>query len=73
MHADEYCFPDYRIDKSWPTKIMHFGRWSLQAGLIDERNSSILSRARKDLNGREMKVPTVITHNDTLQHLHDFM
>lgn len=64
--------PDYKIDSTWNATVANFGNWNRATRLNDMRATRILSRERKNLSGREMKVAIVIIHNDTIDHLHDF-
>lgn len=50
----------------------HFGVWSFEGGILDERTTRILSKRRQDLMGREVSVSMVLTDDDSLNHLTDY-
>lgn len=50
----------------------HFGVWSFENGLVDERSTRILSKRRLDLMRRKISVSMVLTHSDSLNHLTDY-
>lgn len=48
-----------------------FGYWNDSSGLIDSRETRILSRRRRNLNGKVLKSIAVVTNNDSIGHLDD--
>lgn len=51
--------------------LEQFGYWSSNDGLTDLRETRILSRRRRNLNGKILKSIAVITDNKTIGHLDD--
>lgn len=45
----------YRVSKDRPLKVLHFGNWTLENGLLSPSHVSLYYR-RKDLEGISMKV-----------------
>lgn len=72
---NECClsFSVYKIQsRVEPIIFEPFGRWSPESGLVDHRSTRILSRRRRDLKGRPISISTVLTNNDSINHLDDY-
>lgn len=48
------------------------GSWSSNEGLMDARDTRVISRQRQNLMGMHFRSSMVISHNDSINHLEDF-
>lgn len=51
----------------------HYGMWSLQSGIVDERKSTIISRRRANLHGKLITTSYVHLNRSSRAHLMDFV
>lgn len=51
----------------------HYGMWSLQSGIVDERKSTIISRRRANLYGKLITTSYVHLNRSSRAHLMDFV
>jgi hypothetical protein len=51
----------------------HYGVWSLQSGIVDERKSTIISRRRSNLHGKLITTSYVHLNRSSRAHLMDFV
>lgn len=61
----------YKIDKNSPFINERFGYWNQEIGLIDLRETRILSRRRRDFRGKVLKSTLVLTKNQSIHKLDD--
>lgn len=51
----------------------HYGEWTPQMGIIDERTTKVISRRRSNLHGKLVTTSYVVTNKDSRKHLGDFV
>lgn len=58
----------YKISKGDPLIYEDFGIWTNENGLVDSRQSRILSRRRQNLRGHRLIAPTVFLQKGSENH-----
>lgn len=61
----------YKIDQNQSFIHEKFGLWTVDNGLIDLRETRIISRRRRDLRGKALKATVVLLHKDSIHQLTD--
>lgn len=51
----------------------HYGMWSIQSGIVDERKSTVISRRRANLHGKLITTSYVHLNRSSRAHLMDFV
>lgn len=62
----------YKVENGSETIREPFGIWNSKHGLIDHRQSAVLSKRRSDLRGAELVLSFVLINNDSINHLTDY-
>lgn len=63
----------YRVAEDFPLIEEIYGKYSTKNDtFVDLRSHPVTSRRRRNLMGAQLNASLVVTHNDTLQHLHDY-
>lgn len=63
----------YRVAKDFPLIEENYGKYLTKNDtFVDLRLHPVTSRRRRNLMGAQLNASLVVTHNDTLQHLHDY-
>lgn len=63
----------YRVAEDFPLIQEIYGKYSTKNDtFVDLRSHPVTSRRRRNLMGAQLNASLVVTHNDTLQHLHDY-
>lgn len=61
------------MDESFNELIVeHFGYWDYDKGLDDRRGTTILSRRRRDLQGRLFKSSMVLLNKNSINDLENY-
>ncbi|XP_044733585.1 ionotropic receptor 75a-like [Chrysoperla carnea] len=62
----------YKISKNTSLIEENYGEWNIENGIVDKRLEFGIARRRKNLQGLMMRVPLVVTNNDSMTHLNRF-
>lgn len=64
----------YKIEENSPEIYYeHYGMWSSQSGIVDERKSTVISRRRANLRGKLITSSYVYLNASSRAHLTDFV
>lgn len=69
LHSEVFKIDKQQLDFTWET----YGHWSIDGGLTDLRESRVVARRRRDLQGKVLKSIIVVLKNETIKNLDDMM